>query len=41
MLLSLTTRNALTVTALGMTVGTRKRRYRIYTLSNAARERLW
>jgi hypothetical protein len=40
MLLSLTTKVALTVTAPGMLVGTHKRHYRVYTSSNGARERL-
>jgi hypothetical protein len=39
--LSLTTKVALTVTAPGMLVGTRKHLYRVYTSSNVARERLW
>jgi hypothetical protein len=39
-LLSLTTKYAHTVTAPGMLVGTRERRYRIRTSSNGAREHL-
>jgi hypothetical protein len=40
-LLSLTTKYAHTTTTPGMLVGTRKCRYRVYTPSNGARERLW
>jgi hypothetical protein len=40
MLLNLTTKVALMVTALGKLAGTRWHRYLIYTFSNGARERL-